>query len=106
MSALESFSRPARALWSVTHISDSEFVFDFKSSPLVYAHWAGQQAAAFVTACAGEALEQSLIDEAVYLQGYDQAFKVIDKAYDLPNKTINLLIQCIHQNNYQIVGSP
>ncbi len=31
--------------------------------------------------------------------GYDQAFEKIDKAYDLPNKTINLLIQWIHQNN-------
>lgn len=99
LSALESFSLPARALWDVTHISDSDFVFDFKSSPLVYAHWSGQKAAEFVTACAGEALEQSLIEEAVYLQGYDQAFEKIDKSYDLPNKTINLLIQWIHQNS-------
>ena len=98
LSALESFSRPACALWGVTHISDSDFVFDFKSSALVYAHWSGQKAAAFVTACAGEALEQSLIDEAVYLQSYDRAFAKIDKSYDLPDKTINLLIQWIHQN--------
>jgi hypothetical protein len=99
LNALESFSLPARALWDVTHISDSDFVFNFKSSPLVYAHWSGQKAAEFVTACAGEALEQSLIEEAVYLQGYDQAFEKIDKSYDLPNKTINLLIQWIHQNS-------
>lgn len=99
LSALESFSKPARDLWDVTHISDSDFVFDFKSTPLIYAHWSGQKAAEFVTSCAGDALEQSLIEEAVYLQGYDQAFEKIDKAYDLPNKTINLLIQWIHQNN-------
>lgn len=55
-----------------------------------------------MTACAGEALEQSLIDEAVYLQGYDQAFEKIDKSYDLPNKTINLLIQWIHQNSCRL----
>ncbi len=97
--ALESFSLPARALWNVTHLSDSNYVFDFKSTPLVYAHWSGQTAAEFVTACAGEALEQSLIEEAAYLQAYDQAYAKIDRTYDLPNKTINLLIQWIHQNS-------
>ena len=97
--ALESFSLPARALWDVTQIGDSEFVFDFKSSPRIYAHWAGQKAAEFVTACAGEALERSLVEEAVYLRDYDEAFEKIDKSYDLPNKTINLLIQWIHQNS-------
>lgn len=99
LSALESFSLPARALWNVTHLGDSDFVFDFKSTPLAYAHWSGQKAAEFVTDCAGVALEQSLIEEAAYLQGYDQAYAKIDKAYDLPNKTINLLIQWIHQNH-------
>jgi hypothetical protein len=99
LNTLESFSLPARKLWDVMHISDSDFVFDFKSSPLIYAHWSGQQAAEFVTACASEALAQALIDEAVYLQGYDQAFEQIDKTYDLPNKTINLLIQWIQQNS-------
>ncbi len=97
--ALESFSQPARALWNVTHIGDSDFVFDFKSTPLVYAHWSGQKAAEFVTACAAEALEHALIDEAAYLQSYDQAFERIDAAYDLTDKTINLLIQWIHQNS-------
>ena len=52
-----------------------------------------------MSACAAEALAQALIDEAVYLQNYDLAFAQIDSSYDLPNKTINLLIQWIHQNN-------
>ncbi|MFZ4625447.1 MAG: hypothetical protein ACOYNF_14580 [Rhodoferax sp.] len=99
LNTLESFSLPARKLWDVMHVSDSDFVFDFKSSPLVYAHWSAQKAAEFMTACAGQALAQALIDEAVYLQGYDLAFEQIDKCYDLPNKTINLLIQWIHQNS-------
>lgn len=98
LSALEAFSQPARALWGVTHISDSDFVFNFNSSPSIYAHWSGQKAAEYVTGCASEALTQSLIEEAAYLQCYDHAFKAIDAAYDLPNKTINLLIQWIHQN--------
>ncbi|MFM1978903.1 MAG: hypothetical protein RLZ68_168 [Pseudomonadota bacterium] len=99
LSTLESFSLSARKLWDVTYISDSDFVFEFKSSPLIYAHWSGQKAAEFVTTCASEALAQTLIDEATYLQSYDHAFTLIDKTYDLPNKTINLLIQWIHQNN-------
>lgn len=83
----------------MTHISDSDFRFDFKSSALISAHWSGQKAAEFVTACAGQALEQSLVGEVAYLQNYDRAFEQIDKSYDLPNKTVNLLIQWIHQNS-------
>lgn len=102
LSTLESFSLPARKLWNVMHINDSDFVFDFKSTPLIYAHWSGQQAAKYVTACADAALAQTLIDEALYLHGYDRAFAQIDKNYDLPDKTINLLIQWIHTNNGQM----
>lgn len=99
LAALESFSKPVRALWDVTFIGDGDFAFDFRSSPMVYAHWSGAKAAAFVTRCAGIALQQSLVDEAQYLQAYDLAYERIDKQFDLPNRTINLLIQWIHQNN-------
>ena len=99
LATLESFSRPARQLWDVTYIADNEFAFDFRSSPKVYAHWNGEAAADFMTRCAEQALEQSLIDETAFLQAYDKAYAQIDKAFDLPNRTINLLIQWIHQNN-------
>ena len=42
-------------------------------SSLIYAHWFGQKAAEFVTACAAGALQQRLMDEALCLQAYDQA---------------------------------
>lgn len=99
LAALESFSRPARQLWDVTYIADNEFAFDFRSSPKVYAHWSGEAAADFMTRCAEQALEQSLVDETAFLQAYDKAYAQIDKEFDLPNRTINLLIQWIHQNN-------
>lgn len=99
LAALESFSRPARQLWDVTYIAENEFLFDFRSSPLVYAHWSGEAAADFVTRCAEEALEQSLVEETAFLQAYDRAYEQIDREFDLPNRTINLLIQWIRQNN-------
>jgi len=99
LAALESFSKPARQLWDVSYIADNEFLFDFRSSPFVYAHWNGEAAAEFVTRCAEQALEQSLIDETVFLQAYDRAYEQIDREFDLPNRTINLLIQWIRQNN-------
>lgn len=99
LAALESFSRPARQLWDITYIADNEFVFDFRSSPLVYAHWNGEAAAEFVTRCAEQALEQSLVDETAFLQAYDRAYEQIDREFDLPNRTVNLLIQWIRQNN-------
>lgn len=98
LATLESFSRPARQLWDVTPIADKEFVFDFRSSPWVYAHWDGQAAAEFVTRCAEQTLEQSLVNETAFLQAYDQAYARIDRAFDLPDRTINLLIQWIRQN--------
>lgn len=97
--ALEAFSRPVRQLWDVTYIADNEFVFEFRSSPQVYAHWHADLAAAFVTTCAEMALEQSLIDETFFLQAHDRACARIDREFDLPNRTINLLIQWIHQND-------
>lgn len=99
LDALESFSKPMRALWDVMFIGDGDFTFDFRSTPMVYAHWAGEQAVGFVTRCARVALQQSLVDEARYLEAYDLAYARIDKEFDLPNRTINLLIQWIHQNN-------
>ncbi|MCW8207354.1 Fic family protein [Verminephrobacter aporrectodeae subsp. tuberculatae] len=99
LGALESFSKPVRALWDVMFIGDGDFTFDFRSTPMVYAHWSGVQAAAFVIRCARIALRQSLVDEARYLEAYDLAYERIDKQFDLPNRTINLLIQWIHQNN-------
>jgi len=99
LTALESFSRPARQLWDVTYLADNEFIFDFRSTPLVYAHWNGEAAADFVTRCAEQALEQSLVDETAFLQAYDRAYEQIDREFDLPNRTINLLIQWIRQNN-------
>ncbi len=99
LAALEVFSRPVRELWDVTHLDGNEFAFDFMSSPMVYAHWAGQQAVAFVTECAHAALQHALMDEATYIHAYDQAFERIDRAFDLPDRTINLLIQWIRQND-------
>lgn len=99
LQALESFSRKARALWDVTYIDGSQFDFRFASSTMIYASWSGQVASEFITACAESALEQTLVEETIYLQAYDQVFEKIDTTFDLPNRTINLLIQWIHQND-------
>lgn len=98
LETLEAFSKPARTLWDVTSISDSDFNFNFKSTPLIYAHWPGQRAARFVMDCAEAALEQSLVEETAFLHSYDKAFELIDKRYDLPDRSINLLIQWVRQN--------
>lgn len=99
LAALEAFSKPARQLWDVTYIAENDFVFEFKSSPMVYAHWHADAAAAFVTGCAELALEQSLIDETRFMHAYDRAQGQIDREFDLPDRTINLLIQWIRQND-------
>ena len=102
LAALEAFSRPARQLWDVTYLADNEFLFDFKSTPRIYAHWSGEAAARFVTTCAEQALAQSLIEETQFVQAYDHAFERIDRAFDMPNRTVNLLIQWIRQTGGQM----
>jgi hypothetical protein len=46
---------------------------------------------------------ESLFEEASFIQAYDQAYdqayEQIDREFDLPNRTINLLIQWIRQND-------
>lgn len=102
LSALETFSKPARQLWDVTYIAENDFGFDFRSSPHIYAHWNGEPVAEFVTRCAELALEQSLVEETEFLQAYDRAYERIDREFDLPNRTINLLIQWIRQNGNRL----
>ncbi len=99
LEALESFSKPVRALWDVTYIDGQTFDFEFKSSLMVYASWSGEHVARFMTQCARAALANSLLDEAAYIEAYDKAFQKIDASFDLPDKTINLLIQWVQQNH-------
>jgi hypothetical protein len=99
LEALESFSKPMRGLWEVRHIDGSQFDFEFKSSTMTYSSWSGDHVAHFMTQCARVALENSLLDEAAYIEAYDEAFREIDELFDLPNKTINLIIQWIQQND-------
>lgn len=83
-------------------LADNDFLFDFKSTPCVYAHWNGETAARFVTTCAEQALARSLIGETQFIQAYDWAFDRVDRAFNLPNRTVNLLIQWIRQNGMQM----
>ena len=99
LAALEAFSKPARQLWDVTWLGGSQFAFDFRSTPQIYAHWDGSAAAAYITRCAEEALTQSLVQETAFLAAWDQVFASIDRDFDLPNRTIQLLIQWIRQND-------
>lgn len=99
LATLEAFSKPARQLWDVTWVDAGQFLSDFRSTPQTYAHWDGGPAAAFITRCAEEALTRSLVHETAFLEAWDRAFARIDREFDLPNRTIQLLIRWIQQNN-------
>jgi hypothetical protein len=99
LDALTSFSKPARKMWDVKAISEVDFAFDFQSSPMIYAHWTGQKAAEFLTDCAENALENFLMNETEFIVAYDEAFRVINRKFNLKSKTVNLLIHWIRQND-------
>ncbi|MDO5104007.1 MAG: Fic family protein [Lautropia sp.] len=102
LQTLEAFSQPLRSLWDVRFIDQGSFHFEFRSTPFVYAHWQGGAAARFITRCARQALQDSLMGEAAYLKAYDRAYRAIDQHFDLPDRLINLLIQWIHQNDHRL----
>jgi hypothetical protein len=101
LATLEAFSKPARQLWDVTYIAEGDFDFIFQSAPSIYAHFAADVAAAFIVDCAEQALVHSLVEEASFIAAYDRAHARINAAFDLPDRTVNLLIQWVQQNHFQ-----
>jgi hypothetical protein len=98
LGALQSFSKPARALWGVTWIDGDRYVFEPRFDPRIYIYWDATRCVEFTLRMARLALEQDLAREAEFLAGYDKVMKEVDRHYDLVGSTLSTLVLSCHQN--------
>ncbi|MDA7414797.1 Fic family protein [Xenophilus arseniciresistens] len=98
LQALQSFSRPARALWEVTQISDARFDVRLRGDPLVYRYWDATAGVEFGLRMAGEALRKDLTDEMAFLLRYDAVYRAVNDAVDMNNTDLVLFVRAFIQN--------
>lgn len=99
LSVLQQFSEPSRAYWDVTFFDENQFQFDFKGHDALYRYWDGTACAEFMARATEQAIEQHLKAETLFLTRYDEIFRRIDRAYDVPNADLSRLVMfCLDQN--------
>ncbi|MHB1124323.1 MAG: Fic family protein [Ramlibacter sp.] len=98
LSALETFSRPARQLWRVTWIDGSDYAFEQRCRDSVYRYWDATAQAEFAVRMAAQAMDVHLVGEARFLSGFDRALAELDKRLELPSQTLHKLVLMCHDN--------
>ncbi|WP_027328632.1 Fic family protein [Marinimicrobium agarilyticum] len=98
LASLQVFSEPVRRLWEVTFIDEDQYQFEFKGHEAVYRYWDGTRGAEFMAQAADQAIEQHLKEETLFLIRYDEIYRYIDRAYDIPNSDLaKLVLFCMDQ---------
>lgn len=99
LSALQDFSKPSRALWSVTWIADGDFDFRFKGSDAIYRYWDATSCAEFGLQMAEDALNIHLRQEVNYLTCFDEIHRAVSDRYDVRETILHHLINgCLDLN--------
>lgn len=98
LAALQSFSRPARDLWSVTWIDGDRYLFEPRFDPRIYIYWDATRCAEFLLRMAKLALEEDLAKEAQFLAGYDKVVRAVDSRHDVVGSVLATLVLACHQN--------
>ena len=98
LSALQSFSKPARRLWDVTWIDGDRYRFEPRFDPRIYIYWDATACVEFVLRMAKLALEEDLVQEVEFLGGYDKVLKEVNARFDLVGSTLATLVLSCHQN--------
>jgi hypothetical protein len=98
LAALQSFSKPARALWDVTAIADNEFEQHFRGESEIYRFWDATACVEFGLKMAREALEHDLLQEMTILNRYDVVYRAVNDAVDMNNNDMVSLVRAIAQH--------
>jgi hypothetical protein len=97
LQALQSFSKPARDLWSVQWLDRDDFAFEFKGHESVYRFWDATPCVEFIYKMAEETLVCDLQGEVEYLHCYDAVLRETEERFDIPGSTLSKLIRMAHQ---------
>ena len=92
LAALESFSKPVRALWRVWAIGDQEFDCQSTAGAMPYRYWDATACVEFGVRMVKEALEHDLQAETQFLQGYDEVVKRVEAEFDIRNHDLATLV--------------
>ncbi len=97
LSALESFSRPARELWNVLWIDGARFELDFRGDEAIYRYWDATAQTEFLFEMAEQSLQHDLVAEVDFLQKFDTVYRRLDQELDLQGRDLAALIRACHQ---------
>ncbi|MFG6416966.1 Fic family protein [Roseateles sp. DC23W] len=95
LAALQSFSKPSRAFWDVTFISDDQIYEDFRGQPEIYRYWDATACVEFGLRMADEALQRDLRQEMDFLRRFDVVYQAINDAVDMNNNDLVLVARTI-----------
>ncbi len=98
LAALQSFSRPTRALWHVRMIDEVRFACESTAGDAMYRYWDATRCVEFIYEMALNALKTDLVDETRYLQAFDQAYRLVNEHHDIRDHDLNNLIMWCAQN--------
>lgn len=97
--ALQGYSRPVRALWSVLWIDQGEYAFECLSDDRLYRYWDATDCVAFLLGMTEQALQQDLREETRFLVAYDRACREVNDRFDLrSNALATLLLSAFQQH--------
>lgn len=99
LSALESFSRPARSKWEIAYVDDQHVEAEFKGDPDIYRYWDATPCVSFGLEMAQQALDKDLRQESEFLQRFDAIYRLVNESIDMNNNDLTLAIRSSLQNN-------
>lgn len=99
LQALQSFSKPARAYWSVKWIDDENFDFSFDGKDSIYRFWDATPCVEYGIKMAEQSLDIYLRQETEYLARFDRIYKLANDEYDIRNNDLHLMIVSALQHN-------
>lgn len=98
VTALEAYSKPRLSFveWRATHKGNVEVLNETID---LYRYFDATIQAEFFYECVHETITKALPDEVKYLQQYDEMKSFVNNYIDMPDRTANLLIRFLHQND-------
>ncbi len=102
LAALQSFSKPARALWDVRWLGDDEFDLRFVGSEAVYRFWDATPCVEFGLEMAEQALDVHLRQETEFLARFDRVYRIVNETFDLRNDALHVLVTNALQNKGKV----
>jgi Fic/DOC family len=94
LACLQTFSKPARALWQVRWIDEGQYDFEWHGHDSCYRFWDATACAEFGLEMAAQALTVELQQEMVFLARYDAVVAAVNAEYDLRSNDLSTLVRC------------